>query len=202
MTYIYLVRHGETFAKTVENELGAPFVCGSGSEISRSTHLTENGKQQMFQVGQNYKDVSFDIAIVSDLVRSRESAEEFLKGAGQLSLVDKIIVYEGVTEIDYGTDDGMLEATVKEKKKLFFSDSTKTAEDYDNFRGGETYSAASARMKQTLFNLAKNNLDKNILVLSHSGSMRAFLGNVVPGQDLDFGQVVKLAFDGEVLHLV
>lgn len=194
-TKIFIVRHGETFAKTSQNELGMPFVCGSGSEISRNIHLTPNGKMQMEKNGGNYRDVKFDICIISDLIRSRETAEAFLKGAVQEGA--ETLVDPRVTEINYGEDDGISEDIVKQKKKTFFADETKTAEEYDLSRGGETFFQAGIRMRDAIKDISEKYPEKKILIISHSGSMRAFTGNIIPGQDLKFGEVLKVGVHGD-----
>jgi broad specificity phosphatase PhoE len=201
-TEIFLVRHGETYAKTNENELGLPYVCGSGSRISRNTHLTENGKQQMFGVGEKYKYVTFDVVVISDLVRSRESALAFLDGAGQNVLQAQIIENPNITEIDYGQDDGVSEEKIKEKKKNFFSDPNKTAVEYDTLRGGETFEQAGKRMKNALTEIAQTYPNKKVLIISHSGAMRAFAGNIVVSQDLKFGEVMRIKANGENLEII
>lgn len=202
MSEIFLVRHGETFAKTSENELGVPFVCGSGAEISRNTHLTPNGKEQMFKVGQDYVGQNFDVVIISDLVRSRESAEEFLKGAGQEQLIDSLIINENISEINYGEDDGVAEEKVKEKKKKFFAENPQYNGDLTfAFPGAESFARAGERMRKQIKKIAKEYPGKKVLVISHSGSMRAFMGNVISGQDLKFGEVIKLKSDGAKVSL-
>lgn len=201
MKEIFLVRHGETYAKTNENDLGEPFVCGSGSEISRNTHLTENGKKQMFEVGEQYKEVDFDMVIVSGLVRSYESALAFLKGAEKENLIDEIIVNPGVTEINYGEDDGVAEKIVIEKKKKFFKEFPDKNGDLSfAFPGAESFQEAGSRMREEIKKIYKKHAGSKILVVSHSGSMRALVGNVVPGKDLNFGEVVKISFskDGDI----
>jgi broad specificity phosphatase PhoE len=152
----------------------------------------------MFEVGQNYKEVDFDVVIVSDLVRSRESAEAFLKGAGKENLIDKIIVNQGVTEINYEEDDGVAEAKVKEKKKKFFTENPDKNGDLSfAFPGAESFADAGERMKKTLKKIDEEYPGKKVLIISHSGSMRALVGNVVPGKDLNFGKVVKIKIDNE-----
>lgn len=204
MTEIYLVRHGETFAKTKENPLGVPFVCGSGSEISRSTTLTEEGKEGMRKVGEQYKDTKFDaVCVISDLIRSEQSAVEFLKGAGQTDF--ELVIDPRVSEIHYGDDDGMPEDKIKAKKDEFFKDREKTGrtgEDYDKARGGETFAQAGVRMREALIDIASKYPGKKVLIVSHSGSIRALMGNVVPGQDLKFGEVVKFKVEGENIQQV
>lgn len=202
-TEIFLVRHGETFAKTTNNPVGAPFVCGSGSEVSRNTHLTDAGKEGMFKVGQNYEGVQFDAVIVSDLIRSRESAEAFLEGAGLPSMENEIIVDPRITEINYGEDDGVAEEIVKEKKKKFFAENPQYNGDLSfAFPGAESFKSAGERMRNAISDISKQYAGKKVLIISHSGAMRAFTGNVVPGKDLKFGEVIKIKGNGENLELI
>lgn len=212
-TEIYLVRHGETYAKTIENSLGIPYVCGSGSEISRKTHLTGKGKQQMFEIGkENFLNTKFDMVIISDLIRSRESAEALLAGSGEQNNGVKIIVNSRVTEINYGEDDGISEEVVKEKKKKFFELHPEKNGDFNfAFPGAESFTQAGERMKKALLEIAKTNPGKIILVVSHSGSIRALFltgqvidshSKIVIGQDLKFGEIMKLTSDGEKLQVL
>jgi uncharacterized phosphatase len=212
MTEIFLVRHGETYAKTIENELGEPFVCGSGSELSRDTHLTDNGKKQMYEVGKNFQSTIFDIVIISDLIRSKESAEEFLKGAGQENLINEMMVDPDISEINYGEDDGVSELKVKEKKQKYFADYPEHNNNFEfAFPGAESFAKAGKRMRDALVNITNKYPNKKVLILSHSGSMRALHltgqisepdTGIAIGQDLKFGEVMRLKFIDEKLEII
>jgi broad specificity phosphatase PhoE len=135
-----------------------------------------------------------------------------LAGSGDQNKSVEIIVDPQVTEINYGEDDGVGEELVKEKKKKFFAEYPEKNGDFDfAFPGAESFAAAGKRMKNALLEIAKKYPGKKILVVCHSGSMRALHltghisdpnSKVAIGQDLKFGQIMLLVSDGEGLEVI
>lgn len=209
---LYVVRHGETEAKANSQENGGPLVSGR-----LNTPLTENGKKGMFEVGENNKAVAFDVAYVSPLLRSHQSAEEFLKGAGQEGLINTIIEDADLLEINYGPHEGMPASEVDKQKKAFFGTDEGKAVDglgykfpgsHPEFGEQESFREGAERYSKALEKIAKENPGKNVLVISHSGVMRALQlcgkiesAGAAIGKDLKFGEVIKIKSDGQSLEL-
>jgi broad specificity phosphatase PhoE len=206
----YIVRHGETEAKI-------------GNLVSghMETHLTENGKREMFEVGEKYKNVKFDVAYISPLMRSRESAEAFLKGAEQEHLIDKLIVEGDLIEINYGPHEGMDAEQVRALKNKFFDSEEGKKVDglgyafpgtHPKYGEQESFRQGADRYEKVLKKIGREiGLDensKNVLIISHSGVMRAMQlceklksAGAEIGKDLQFGEVLVVESDGENIKL-
>ena len=215
MKKLYVVRHGETVAKTNKNAEGVldPLVSGW-----LDTPLTEKGIGEMFAVGKKYKDIRFDAVFCSPLIRSRQSAKAFLEGAGQSDLYLQIVELPELLEINYGRHEGMSASEVDKEKKAFFGTDEGKAVDglgysfpgtHPEYGEQESFRVGADRYAQALKNLASSNDGQNILVISHSGVMRALqlCGKIQSagaeiGKDLKFGEVILLESDGEKLDLV
>lgn len=207
----YVVRHGETEAKTNPEEKGGPLVSGR-----LNTPLTAKGINEMFGVGEKYKNTKFDIVYISPLTRSEQSALAFLKGAEQMHI--ELIEDGAIIEINYGPHEGKPASQVDLEKKAFFgSDEGKKVDGlgykfpglHPEFGEQESFREGAERFSNALKRLAKENLGKNVLVISHSGIMRALqlTGKITSagaeiGKDLKFGEVIKIKSDGESLELI
>lgn len=187
MTEIWIFRHGETEVKVLGKEFGGPLVCGHFK-----TKLTDRGKEQAFVVGTQHIQIPFDICYVSKLERSEESAIEFLRGAKQRHV--EIVDDKNLDEVNYGGHDGMKEELVKKDKENYFAnnpsgtsfafsgDTTTLQGDEkkeflereEKYGRAESFDEAGKRYFETLQKIAKENQGKRILVLGHSGAMRAF----------------------------
>ena len=96
-TRIFLVRHGETQwnrDRRFQGQIDIP--------------LNENGKTQARQASAFLKDIDFDFAISSDLLRPKETAEIVLERHPQV----RLDVYPDLREISHGTWEGKLEEEI------------------------------------------------------------------------------------------
>ena len=137
---IYVVRHGETFY----NKNG---ITHGQSE----TLLTTKGFNQASKVGEQLKDVKFDVCYCSPLNRAKQTAAQILKYHNST----KIIYDNRLKEIYLGT----LEKTYT---KIW---------DASPF-GGETKIQFFNRVKSCLDEIEKKYRDKNVLIVCHSGTVK------------------------------
>ncbi|MDB5187739.1 MAG: phosphoglycerate mutase [Candidatus Kaiserbacteria bacterium] len=206
---LFLVRHGETAAKTNDLANGGPLVSGR-----LDTPLTENGKKSMIETGKNYKNIAFDAVFVSPLARSHDSAQAFLEGAEQSHLIP--IVDPDLIEINYGIHEGMPVTEVAQQKKEYFAAHPQDNNNFDFafpgqhpiFGSAESFKKGALRFKAALTRIAGEYQGKNILIVSHSGIMRALQltgevenRGVTVGGDVPFGDMLILKSDGHMLEL-
>lgn len=212
LMHFFIVRHGETEAKNNPLERGGSLVSGH-----LETPITKKGKEDMEKVGAQYKDIKFDVCYISPLARSRESAAAFLKGAEQEWLLEDLKVREDLIEINYGPHEGMPVSVVSKIKKDFFESPEGKKVDglgyifpgmHPIYGEQESFRAGASRYSLALKKIAQENPGKNILVISHSGVMRALQlcgeissRGVAIRQDLKFGEVIELVSDGFTLDL-
>lgn len=164
MTRIYLVRHGES-----EWNAAGDLYCGR-TDIG----LSSLGKKQAADAGEFLREVTFDAAYASPLIRARDTAEIILGDRGLPVETDERI-FEG----DFGEWEGRA-------KKDFI------AEDPDSWnnwmanpwetragRSGETakemYERAAAFFKE----MASKHPDDTLLVVAHNNTIRFFLAGVL-----------------------
>lgn len=162
---IYIVRHGETDwnkARRVQGHSDIP--------------LNDYGRHLAEETAEGLKEVSFDLAYTSPLVRAKETAEIILKGR-QIPLIE----HEGIMELGFGAYEGMCcggehKAAESEVFNKFFTDT----ENYIPAEGGESVRQLLERTEQFLEMLyAKAELQEKTLLLStHGAAMTALLNNI------------------------
>lgn len=165
---LYVVRHGETDWNKLRKVQGH-------SDIP----LNEYGRLLARQTADGMKDIQFDLAFTSPLVRARETAEIILRGRD-------IPIYDEprIQEMGFGVCEGMCcrgenrDPGSDEFNKLF----TDTA-NYKVPKGGESIEQLEERIQDFLDELcsSKELRDKTILVATHGAALTAML-NCINGQ--------------------
>lgn len=159
LTTFYIVRHGQT-------DWNAKRVIQGHTDIP----LNETGAKQAKAVAQKLKDITFDLAISSDLVRAKKTAEI-------IALESKLIIEatDKLRERTYGIFEG--------KPSEIFSDYLEklremSREDRQTFKPDESFESdneVSTRTMTFLRETAVTNPGKTILVATHGGVMRMIL---------------------------
>lgn len=177
-SYIYMVRHGRTYA----NEQGL-FMGGEGN-----AELTQEAVDQAKAVGQALSDVSFGKVYTSTLGRTIDTASYLLEGAGQEN-VDRQQM-EALDDISWGDAEGYTKQEFMEKKQLdIFPDAFGSVDDADYVSPihAETkyhfYQRFDKGMQQIIDDI---NPGENVLVVAHS-SMQFWLEKQFPeleGQEI------------------
>ena len=177
-SYIYMVRHGRTYA----NEQGL-LMGGEGN-----AELTQEAVDQAKAVGQALSDVSFGKVYTSTLGRTIDTASYLLEGAGQEN-VDRQQM-EALDDISWGDAEGYTKQEFMEKKQLdIFPDAFGSVDDADYVSPihAETkyhfYQRFDKGMQQIIDNI---NPGENVLVVAHS-SMQFWLEKQFPeleGQEI------------------
>lgn len=177
-SYIYMVRHGRTYA----NEQGL-LMGGEGN-----AELTQEAVDQAKAVGQALSDVSFGKVYTSTLGRTIDTASYLLEGAGQEN-VDRQQM-EALDDISWGDAEGYTKQEFMEKKQLdIFPDAFGSVDDADYVSPihAETkyhfYQRFDIGMQQIIDDI---NPGENVLVVAHS-SMQFWLEKQFPeleGQEI------------------
>lgn len=158
---IYLTRHGETEwneKKLVQGHTDIP--------------LNNKGVKQAKQLGKELENIHFNTVFSSDLLRAKNSAEIIVFGKNL-----KITIIKALRERFFGRFEGkhldelrkiigetILITKIKQKKLKLF--------DVENDE------EVISRLIPFIKKIAKNNLGKNVLIVTHGGLLRAFLSYV------------------------
>ena len=168
-SYIYMVRHGRTYA----NEQGL-LMGGDGN-----AELTPEAVDQAKAVGQALSDVSFDHAYTSTLGRTIDTASYLLEGAKQDDVARQQI--RDLDDISWGDAEGYTRQQFMEENNLDeFPDAFGDTDDAD------FVSPIHAETKYHFYQRFNIKPGENVLVVAHS-SMQFWLEKQFPevqGQDI------------------
>lgn len=165
---LYLVRHGETAWNKLRKVQGR-------SDIP----LNDYGKLLAGQTALGLKEVPFDLAYTSPLIRARETAEIILAGRN-------IPIYDEprIQEMGFGVSEGMCcqgegRAPESDEFNKLFTDTYH----YKVPEGGESVNRVIMRVHEFLEELyqQKELQDKTILISTHGASLTAML-NCIKGE--------------------
>lgn len=151
----FLVRHGETEANVRRVTQG-----------HGDTPLTENGKRQVRETAEKLRNHHIDLIISSDLGRCQQTAGIISEITGAPVEYDPAF-----RERDYGEAEGVTYEEVREKYPH-----TRTYEGKGN--GIESYSAIEDRVRVAFAKHRETNLHKNIVIVSHGGSIRMLIKHI------------------------
>jgi 2,3-bisphosphoglycerate-dependent phosphoglycerate mutase len=142
MVVIIFESHGTTFDN--ENHLSSGWF---------DAELSPLGIKQAKELGERYKDESFDAIFCSDLQRSYKTAEIAFEGRSFMIVKDKRL-----RECDYGDFTRHPSEEVELEKVNRIS---------EPFSSGESYEQTSGRTKNFLEDLLKNYDGKKIMIIGH-----------------------------------
>lgn len=158
---LYVVRHGESFGN-IESVLGADF------------DLTENGKAQAQALKDQFKNVSFDLIVSSDLIRAHRTAQII---AAERNLAH--ITSELLRERHYGQHDGTpFTQLTQELQQALFEYQVLTSKDRTHLRPipeMENDEELTGRILTFIRELAIAHAHKTILLVAHGDIMASLL---------------------------
>lgn len=158
LTTFYIVRHGETSWNKEGRIQGH-------SDIP----LSDIGEEQARNLGVKFKDLHFDLAFSSDLIRAKKTAE-------LISLEKKLVVQttETIRERAFGIHEGKYKDALKTFDEYMekLSDEEKYIYTKD---GVESDESLATRCITFLRETAVTHPGKTILVVAHGGVMRVLL---------------------------
>lgn len=178
MTTLFLVRHGRSTANTA----------GVLAGRSDGVELDERGREQAIAAGVRLTGVPLVSAVVSPILRCRQTAELMLAGHDVLTEID-----DRLTECDYG------DWTNKTLKDLAGEDLWRTVQRQPSaaiFPGGEAMTTMSARavaaVREWDRTLAARHGDRAVwLAVSHGDVIKAILADAL-GMHLDSFQRIMV----------
>jgi broad specificity phosphatase PhoE len=157
MTTIYLVRHGQS----AFNKLGL-----LSGQVNPG--LSDHGREQIDATRERLKDVRFDVAYSSDLIRAVETAEIIL---GKPLPKDNLL--EALREGSFGSLDGKPEHLVESHKARWLELSQEESWHFRFVDDMESDQELIDRYIPALEEIAELNDDKTILIGSHGRVIRA-----------------------------
>ncbi len=160
---LFLVRHGETDWNKEERTQGHADI-----------PLNEEGRRQARETAETLKNKNIDLIISSDLGRCRATAEIIREATGA-----EIILDENLRERHLGVTQGML----RRDRDEMYGDTLYTYEGKPP--GGESYKELEERVWESFKQHKKSHHHKNIVIVTHGGSIRMLLKKI---KKLDFGQ--------------
>jgi broad specificity phosphatase PhoE len=185
---IYLVRHGET-------DWNIKSLIQGHTDIS----LNKKGHEQANQLAGLLDHVHFDAVYSSDLIRARHTAETVAKKDKV-----KIEVTDALRERYFGVYEGKSFKKYDKKIVSLLSHYSKTVYTKEEKTIIETDEAIMKRLIPFMKKIAKKHIGKNVLMVSHGGTMRCFLihlgfatyKTLPPGTIKNLGYV-RIRADGE-----
>ncbi|MCX6751518.1 MAG: class I tRNA ligase family protein [Candidatus Nomurabacteria bacterium] len=156
----FVMRHGEA-----ESNLEKSIIRCS---VKDEDHLTKNGRKQVLDSIEYLKNKNIDVIISSDFMRTKETAEIIKE---RINFKRDIVFDKRVREFNVGIFDG------------------KTWDEYISFAShkynytftaqeGESWKQMRERMTDQMYDLEKNYKNKNILIVSHAGPLRALFAGL------------------------
>ncbi|MGL5821969.1 MAG: histidine phosphatase family protein [Sarcina sp.] len=159
MTKLYLTRHGETIWNTKGIFQGWA-----------DSNLTELGIKQAEWLEKRIKDLEIDIIVSSPTGRAFNTAK-ILKGSREIELLTN----EGLREINVGLWEGKSQEEIKAMSEMNYYNFWNVPSKYEPTKGGETYSEMANRSFETIMDIIKRNNGKNILVVTHTITIKTFM---------------------------
>jgi len=156
---IYIIRHGQT----EYNKQG--IIQGSGID----SDLNDTGRKQAEQFFQAYHHLSFDNIYTSELKRTHQSVEHFVKAGKQIEIVPEF------NEINWGKFEGLKGTPESFKEYKAMTDDWRAGLLDRSVEGGETPNEMQRRQKAGLEKLLKRTEENQILICMHGRAMRSFL---------------------------
>ncbi|HUZ82945.1 MAG TPA: histidine phosphatase family protein [Gaiellaceae bacterium] len=153
MTTLLLARHGETDWNREGRWQGWA-----------DPPLNETGRAQARELAEQLRSTPFDAVYSSDLARAHETATIVAAPHGISVVADP-----GLREIDVGSWSGLTRAELAER----FPDGERP--------DGETREQHRARVHATVERIARRNLGRRVLIVTHGGTMRALRDQVSDG---------------------
>ncbi|MFR3911427.1 MAG: histidine phosphatase family protein [Clostridium paraputrificum] len=159
MVTVYLTRHGQT-VWNLDKRLQ-----GSGN-----SELTDHGIEQAEQLKKRVDSIQLDTIYTSPLERARKTAN-IIRGNRNIEIIE----VDAFKEISFGEYEGHTEEELlkigrgKEIKEIFNGNMDIKAP------GGESLRNLYDRVGETLENILKNSINKNILIVAHGMTLKAVM---------------------------
>ena len=159
MTEIYFIRHGQTAQNTEKRFQG-----------HSDTSLNDTGRWQATRIAARLAFSGIEVVYTSDLARARQTAEPIAQ-----ALTARLEQRIDLREIDVGNATGMSKSDLREHHpELFGADWHRVP-----FPNGESYDETAARMSKAAREIASQNPQQRVAVVTHGGAIRGAIAGLV-----------------------
>lgn len=182
MTEVCLVRHGETLWNREFRIQG-----------SQDIPLSKLGIMQARTVAGRLSKETWHFLYSSDLTRAKHTAEQLNELLGLPHHVEP-----GLRERNFGPLEGMTRTEIE----FQYPNLPYPLHD-PSIPGVESYESLMQRVKETIESIARRHLGKRVLIVSHGGSINAFLHSVTGQRNnrIENTALTRLRFDGNDWHV-
>ena len=156
---IYIIRHGETDF----NKKG--IIQGSGKD----SDLNNTGRQQAEQFYKAYHHIPFDAIYTSELKRTQQSIEPFVKAGKTFEAIAEF------NEINWGIFEGLVSTPESHKVYLDIVNDWKAGLLDRAIEGGETPNQMQRRQQLGLEKIMTRKNEQKVLICMHGRAIRSFL---------------------------
>lgn len=182
MGKIYLVRHGETLWNSTMRFQGATDI-----------ELSAKGLLQAEQLAAGLKDKKIDAVYASDLKRAIKTASFLAKEKG-LTVNSE----PGIKEMCFGEWEGLTRSQIDEKWPGMLEVFLKDPGEFES-PGGESFVKLQQRSCLAFYNIAKKHKQENILIVSHGGTIRAILADLL---GMNLAKIWSLRQDNTGMNII
>ncbi|QXM06052.1 histidine phosphatase family protein [Crassaminicella indica] len=182
MTRLYLIRHGQT-----------KWNIESRAQGSKNVELTEEGRNQAVLLAKSMKKYRIDAIYSSDLDRAYETAK--ILGKTMNLEVKKI---DGLREMSFGEWEGL---TNEEIQRSYLKDYTVWRNEPHKaiIPGGEKLLEVQKRGLKAIYDIVKENENKNIVVVSHGVIIKSIILGLM---DIDLSYFYKIRQDNTCMNVI
>ena len=157
MTYLFLIRHGET-----------PWTQERRFQGATNTHLTARGKKQAAAIARCLKPYGIHRVYASDLWRARETAAFISK-----SVRKKVVHDKRLRELSFGKWEGRTAIDLMKDKKSGYANWCRGIK--MSPPAGESVAAIRKRVRNFLKEISRKHEGKKIAIVTHGGPVKIFL---------------------------
>jgi len=162
LTTLYVVRHGQT-------DWNNKHIIQGHTDIP----LNEEGEKQAYELREELKNIKFDKAFSSDLLRAKRTAEIVVLEKGLAVETTKVL-----RELNYGDFEGTISGDFFKKFdewRALSEEERKKHEKYESYSKVETWDDVSARLITFLRETAVAFRGKTVLISCHGGLIHNLL---------------------------
>ncbi len=163
----FVMRHGEG----EHNILNV-----TSSDIAKSYHLTDKGREEVALVAHTLRDQNIDMVYVSPLARTIETAEIVQENIG---FAGEVVVDERLREYGFGDFDGQ---DIEEYHRYFNSVKEQLQK---RTPGGENIKDVAKRVGEFIYDIDAKHSGKNILIVTHDAPASMIFAVTLGGHDRD-----------------
>lgn len=169
-TTFYLIRHGES-------EGNASFLAGKIDDVTSElgTALTEEGISQAKQLAKSLRNIPFEAAFSSDLLRAKQTAEIIASERKLVVNTDKTIRERSFEKYRKQFFPQSREKLMEEIKNALKNMNETEKMEYKHSSNMESAKEGALRLINFLKETANSYQGKNVLVVAHGNIMRAML---------------------------